>query len=282
MQTRIFHLHALSPVHVGIGQAVGTVDLPIARERATNLPLIPGSALKGVLRDEFAADPAAQKTLFGPDSLGDGAAHAGAVAFGDAWLLALPVRALVGTVCFATAPFLLSRYRQAATRCGLPDLPAIPELEEDQAAVPSGSRLLHKETLVLEDLDLGSRAMPLADQWASVLGAAVRDESWRPHFAARFAILPDAVFGFLADTGTEVRTRIRIDDKHGTVQHGALWYEENLPAESLLFGILGFDKARDGSTTDVQAAFAGRLGGEALIQIGGKATVGRGLVRFLA
>ena len=52
MNTRIFHLHALSALHVGTGQGIGAVDLPIARSRATNLPLVPGSALKGVLRDE--------------------------------------------------------------------------------------------------------------------------------------------------------------------------------------------------------------------------------------
>ena len=52
MNTRIFHLHALSALHVGTGQSIGAIDLPIARSRATNLPLVPGSALKGVLRDE--------------------------------------------------------------------------------------------------------------------------------------------------------------------------------------------------------------------------------------
>ena len=45
MQTKIFHLHALSALHVGTGQGVGVVDLPIARAKATNLPLVPGSAL---------------------------------------------------------------------------------------------------------------------------------------------------------------------------------------------------------------------------------------------
>ncbi len=33
MQTRIFHLQALSALHVGTGQGVGIVDLPIARAK---------------------------------------------------------------------------------------------------------------------------------------------------------------------------------------------------------------------------------------------------------
>ena len=72
MQTKIFHLHALSALHVGTGQGVGVVDLPIARAKATNLPLVPGSALKGVLRDEAAQqwklDGQQIKSLFGPDN----------------------------------------------------------------------------------------------------------------------------------------------------------------------------------------------------------------------
>ena len=53
MQVRIFHLQNLSALHVGTGQGVGIVDLPIARSKATNLPVVPGSGLKGILRDEL-------------------------------------------------------------------------------------------------------------------------------------------------------------------------------------------------------------------------------------
>jgi len=41
MLQKTFHLHALSALHVGTGQSVGVVDLPIARSRATHLPLVP-------------------------------------------------------------------------------------------------------------------------------------------------------------------------------------------------------------------------------------------------
>jgi CRISPR-associated protein Cmr4 len=81
-----------------------------------------------------------------------------------------------------------------------------------------------------------------------------------------------------------VRARIRIDDKKGTVQHGALWYAENLPAESVVWGMAAFGPAREGSKMGKSAIaeeFMTGIGGEKTIQIGGKATVGRGLVRFL-
>src|SRR5579883_2594564 len=44
-------LHALTSLHPGTGTALGTVDLPVQRERHTQWPTISGSALKGVLRD---------------------------------------------------------------------------------------------------------------------------------------------------------------------------------------------------------------------------------------
>ncbi|MDK4681150.1 type III-B CRISPR module RAMP protein Cmr4 [Kingella negevensis] len=99
MKTRLFHLHALSALHVGTGQGVGVVDLPIARSRATNLPIVAGSALKGVLRDELGGKLGAENTqiLFGADANSD-TKNAGAVAFGDAQLLLLPIRSFAGTV----------------------------------------------------------------------------------------------------------------------------------------------------------------------------------------
>ncbi len=51
MQARLLFTHALSPLHAGTGQGVGVIDLPIAREKATGLPFLPGSSVKGTLRD---------------------------------------------------------------------------------------------------------------------------------------------------------------------------------------------------------------------------------------
>jgi CRISPR-associated protein Cmr4 len=290
MQTRLFHLHAVSPLHVGVGQAIGVVDLPIMREKATHLPIVPGSSLKGVMRDEFADHPN-QQILFGPPTAdAEKTAFAGAVAFGDAHLLVLPVRSLVGICAFVTSPFLLSRYRTAAQRAGLGNLPAVPNVPPDHALVVPNCQLLHNQTLVLEDLDLPAQPSAEAQTWAQALGDVLQDADLGAHFRPRFVILPDEVVGFLADNGTEIRARIAIDDKSKTVRRGQLWYEENLPSETLLFGLLAFDQSRapvlqehadKRHDIDTAAAFTQHVGPQRLIQIGGKATVGRGLVRFL-
>ena len=324
MLTQIFHLHALSALHVGSGQALGAVDLPVARARATHLPIVPGSALKGVLRDEFSADERQQKTLFGPPSIDSSdAAYAGALAFGDAQLLLLPVRSLAGIVAFVTCPFVLARYAEDLRRETLAaptanaaggavgvvraapavrEAPEVPPVAEQQALVCQSTKIIaqHKPDalVVLEDLDLRASgqnagphgAAPGADAWAERIAARVHpgDTKWQALLGERFAIISDADFSFLADTATEVRARIRIDDSRGVVDNGALWYEENLPAETVLWGQIAAGPARDGqplaaaqTLSAFRAGLAGSGGGATTLQIGGKATIGRGLVRFV-
>ena len=50
-EANLLFIHALTGVHPGGGTALGVVDLPVQRERHTQWPMIPGSSLKGVLRD---------------------------------------------------------------------------------------------------------------------------------------------------------------------------------------------------------------------------------------
>ena len=49
---RMYWIHALTPLHVGAGTGVGFIDLPIMREKTTAWPVLPGSAVKGVLADD--------------------------------------------------------------------------------------------------------------------------------------------------------------------------------------------------------------------------------------
>lgn len=292
MNTRIFHLHALSALHVGTGQGVGAVDLPIARSRATNLPLVPGSALKGVLRDEakekWHVSENDIQALFGADSQADkDNIHASAAAFGDAHLLLLPIRSFAGTVAFATCPFILQRYARDVR--GLqPESPKVPTLK-DSASVPENTVLRVSDSrIALEDLDIGSETGTEAKQWAEHIAAAVYPENtadyeaWREQLCQRFIILPDSTFSFLADTATEIRMRIRIDRETRIVKEGALWSEENLPAESVLYGILAIDKSRHSRNAKSADELSALIpAGETQIQIGGKHTVGRGMCRLV-
>ncbi len=287
MQARLFHLHALSALHCGTGQSAGVVDLPIARARATQLPIVPGSSLRGVLRQHVAdRDADAARTLFGPRSISsDQDAFASALAIGDAHLLALAVRSLAGVVCYAACPFILRRYARDLLRSGADtqELPSAPE--KGTAKITSTSVNCVEKKLVLEDLDLTARPDHCLDAWAQRIAGTLHadDACARDDVAARFALVPDDVMSFLAETATEVRTRIRVDPDTGTVAGGALWHEELLPAETVLWGVFALTDSnnRDDSRSADDLAPALPDGG-ALLQLGGNAGVGHGLIRFLA
>lgn len=287
MQTRIFHLQALSALHVGTGQGVGIVDLPIARAKSTNLPIVAGSALKGVLRDEAEIQLELSKddikTLFGP--VDSDATHVGAIAFGDAQLLLLPIRSFAGTVAYATCPYILRQYQRDVG--GQLD---IPTLEADKARVTDESVLfVTNGKMALEDLDIEAYQTGLAGQWADQIveqlypETVAQYEQWRTVVKARFVILPDDIFSFLADTATEIRTRIRIDRDTRVVMNGALWTEENLPAETVMWGVLGVSASRnkDQNKTAKEVSELLPLNQEISLQLGGKHTVGRGFCRLL-
>ena len=303
MRARLFHLHALSALHCGTGQSVGVVDLPIARARATKLPIVPGSSLRGVLRQQITdSDPDAARTLFGPKTVtGDQDSFAGALAVGDAHLLVLPVRCLAGIVSYVTSPFILRRYARDLARAGIAT-PALPrEPAGNEAAVTPGSVNLvdgkgaeqgdrpgsHRK-LVLEDLDLTAREDASLEDWATHVARTVHpgddpgDAESRSDVIHRFALLPDAIMDFLAETATDIRARIAIHPETGTVKAGALWYEENLPAEAVLWGVFALSASNNREDPRSEEALAGEMPASGtLLQLGGKAGVGRGLVRFL-
>lgn len=283
MQTCIFHLQNLSALHVGTGQGVGVVDLPIARAKATNLPIVPASGIKGVLRDELQAQSNLSdkdiKVLFGPNNQQD-TAHAGAIAFGDAHLLILPIRSFAGTVAFATCPYILRQYGR--------DIGENFNIALSQKALISNDSLLALgDKIALEDLDINATKDEQAQQIAKCIAqniypqSTTDHETWEEQFTKRFVILPDDIFSFLADTATEIRTRIRIERTTRIVQNGALWTEENLPAETVLWGVIGISQSRDKHHSQSAAELAQLLPKEINIQIGGKHTVGRGFCRLL-
>jgi CRISPR-associated protein Cmr4 len=105
---------------------------------------------------------------------------------------------------------------------------------------------------------------------------------------SNLVILSDADFRDFTLFATEILTRIRINPATGTVAPGALWTEEHLPPDSLLYTvILGADphaNAQGVGGTDAASVIrfvVSETDGK-IIQMGGDATVGRGLVRVRA
>ena len=303
MKTRTYFLHALSPLHVGVGQSAEIIDLPIARLKGTNIPYVPGSAIKGVLRDTLFADlkhategaedrrggaPGETEhepletllAVFGPD-VSAANDHAGALMCADARLFALPVRSYKGTFAYVTSPLLL-----ALVKRDLGDgSPPVPSVDAGTAQVTGDSALVLEGKVYLEDLDL--RALDernsVATKWAKSAARIFGDEgAERAVFTKRFVIVDDETMAFLWETSTQTDTRVRIDPDTRSVAKGALWIEESLPPETLLVGILSAERSRRRSVSlSPEEVLDTTLKSERILQFGGKATVGRGRCRIV-
>ncbi len=285
MQPILYHLHSLSPLHCGTGQAMDVVDLPIARSRATKLPIVPGSSLRGVLRQEITnINDTRADELFGPRNIGEQDIRAGTLSVGDGNLLLLPVRCLAGVVSYVTSPFVLRRYKRDCAIAHL-NCPDVPQCAENHALITEQSVNRLDDTLVLEDLDVQASVSEEAREWAEIIAKAIHadneEQEAQDDLISRFAILPDSVMQYLTETATEIRTRIAIDQQTGTVKDGALWHEEALPAESILWGMCALAPP-NGSAQGQTARLRDVLPSPCLLlQLGGNAGVGAGLVRFL-
>ena len=165
MQTRLYLIHALTPLHAGIGQGVGLIDLPIARERSTEHPLIPGSSVKGVLRDASRRKHGSDQELdsitsrvFGPVTE-HAREYGGALRFSDARVLLFPVRSDRGTFAWVSCPYILSRLlRDAGDLVSLPKK-GLPNLKDGECAVAA-------ETLLEACASRGAVALLRLGPWA--------------------------------------------------------------------------------------------------------------------
>jgi len=291
MKTHLYLIHALSPLHAGTGQSVGAIDLPIAREKPTGIPLVPGSSVKGALRAQCKND-SWRITIFGPDQ-NNAAEHAGAVQFSDAHLLLLPVRSIAGTFAWVTSPFLIQRFARDAKEAG--KTIKVPPQPKDTGHCWTAkepkivTRVNNDQRILLEDFDFKHAQEPqdvvgaLADFLAPILFSGDDEKQWQTTLKERLCVVHDDVMALLLETATEVVARIKLDEDTKTVSKGALWYEEALPTESVLYGLAAASDVKAKEATARQAKNADDLLKEVakiangMVQLGGKATVGRGV-----
>jgi CRISPR-associated protein Cmr4 len=282
---------------MGAGQAVGVIDNPIQRERHTQHPCFAGSGIKGAVRHGFAALARDERDedklqgiivqLFGPES-SSGELHAGSVSFGDAQLVALPVRSLRGGYVYATCPQALARARRLLGLIGLRvDWPTF-DVADAHCLIANGE-LLTGDKLHLEAFEYTAKASePLAKLAADLAARALPPDEpykfFRAKLAADLVVLSDTDFGYFAEHAMLVETHVRIDPDTGTAADGGLFYTENLPPEALLLAPMlasktrtGRGKAQELPAETVMAQMRGALDGK-LLQIGGDVTTGRGLV----
>lgn len=309
-------IHALTALHPGAGTALGTVDLPVQRERHTHWPIIAGSSLKGILRDacreqvktkSYHADElhddgkikrsrrdqanadADITALFGPPTAGS-SEFAGAVSVTDARLLAYPVRSLKGVFAWVTCPAVMERFARDAKLTGLV-APAGPKPAAPlTAAVPKDCPCaIDKKHLLLEEFKLDvvdGDPTPWAT-WAAghLLPTTPEYADTVKRFTRQLVVVHDDDFTHFVRFATEVTARIGLNYETKTVKDGALFYQEFLPTESLFYAVVIANAARTrrergSDKADDGPALMGKLqpmiDKVPVLQIGGDETTGKG------
>ncbi len=292
-QNAILGLQAQTSIHVGASDNRGAIDLPIQREAHSHWPVIFGAGLKGGLRNHVYQQPGSQATLtvlFGP-SVKEASAnpHAGALMVNDARLLLLPVRSLTGYCKWVTCPSILQRFKRDLQRInparydqdfdipnaqdakgddtlpiaivpGMPDKPQDLYLEEYRFKVESGN-------------DLSKVIKPLKQ--------LIADDYQQQQLEANLAIISDVQFSYLCQFAIPAHAHIAINPERKAVEDGALWYEESLPPDTLMYSCLACSNGRNGAEDAMTAErlleqCKTALPDQSFIQIGGNATTGMG------
>lgn len=303
--SQLLGLLAQTSIHAGTGQQTGVVDLPIQRENHNGWPCIFGSAVKGALRARAeqqkivllkkgdisgasleyfhkkaqASDEVA--VVYGPPAGDSDIAHAGAIIVTDARLLLFPVRSLTSQFKWVTCPAAISRYLADRRRLSCVDIKCdIPTVEDSNeqstAIVPIQT---FEDDLFLEEYRFSVKQKNLK-ALVTLLAELMGTPDAMASLEKQLVIVSNDSFTHIVNHATPVNAHISIDTKTKLVRAGALWYEETLPPETLLYvGLSANDGRKLGaemSSKQVLENVTGLFSDKPWLQLGGNETVGMG------
>jgi CRISPR-associated protein Cmr4 len=264
MRKEHYLLKVLTPLHIGAGQGLGHVDLPIVREAHTNFPYIPGTSLKGALRNleikkvaEKREEKPSQleekltdKDKFDPEDIdilrlakifgtaGEVAERdkealekgkevgAGKVLFSDAFIVLFPVKSAKGIFSLTTCPYVINRFFELL---GIDQrMEDVPEGKVKVLNTNGHKNLINNNKLLLEEFVFEAEESEELKKFVELVGTFVEEKN-KP----RIVCVNDTDFMDFVSNYTEVRTHIKINLDTGTVEERALWTEEYVPAEAV-------------------------------------------------
>lgn len=292
-----------TPLHMGSGTEIGFVDMPIQREKHTGFPKVEASGIKGVFnqisknREWFGEVEEETKK----DEGNKVKVREGKLIFTDAKLLFLPVRSAKGLFAWVTCPYVLSRFF-----CDLEGVGEISKelkgfkknLEENWCILSlnnssyvismTANEVSLDKKIYLEEysfdeksLEVGMKA--LIEYLFSQNKNNKADKYIYEKLKTDVLIVSDEIFSYFCDMGTEVTTRIRIGGD-GVVEKGALFTEEFLPENSVLYNTVS-DKyfiKPEPKVNGILEQFITEMKDETkgMIQLGGGTTIGKGITSY--
>ncbi len=261
MKSLILGLLAETSIHPGAGQSSGFVDLPVAREAATDYPVIVGSSMKGALRDRARGENLPDiDTVFGKQENG------GTLLVSDARLILLPVRSLKTQYKWVTCPHLVERLSRDRFRENGGSVTAVPLgncSEQHYLGAGDGDLFLEERQF--------SRVSPngeLPSGLTDLLKPLIAHKQTADRLEQQLVVISNNDFVWFARYGLAVNARNQLDDDKKTSKN--LWYEETIPPDSLFYCLLAERGAN--ALASVTSLFKDRP----YIQAGGNETVGQG------
>lgn len=303
-------LRAVTPLHVGSGNDLGLIDLPIQRERHTGFPKLEGSSLKGGIRESFEMRQKdsnfsvkvrdreikggelkeAVELVFGPEDAGS-EGYMGAVSFTDARLFFYPVRSVRGVFAYLTCPYVLQRLEDDLQLVAqdIQEILFLKEKGKTNLVSTACALLVSDGQIVLEEFPFQVKKSDELNGWAKKIERQLGlGDGW---LAQRIAVISDNDFADFVKNSTEVVTRIRIEPETGTVKEGMLFNEEYLPAETILYSLIFVGRVRrnkssakkifgNGHSEEEEIGEFLEKGVSPVMQLGANATIGKGIVKI--
>jgi CRISPR-associated protein Cmr4 len=270
---RVGYLYSLAPIHCGGEGDLGNI-LEIAREVHTNFPYIPGSSLRGSVRDEVInADPDGKKIadrLFGKELDDQGQMGVHQVWLGDARLLWVPMRTMAikgesrEVFTWVSCHSLMRDHALLSHR----QFAAFPD---HAVGTNAGTYLVADAEITVLDMDEAQKqAIKLSGDWSENLKGSVQS-TWQKNRI----VLPDDDFQVLMEHSlwTQVRNKI---DTSGSAE--VFWTDVCIPRDTIFYYPWGHTPLQKESLKeDDWNVLIDVVNG--LIQVGGQANVGRGWVQ---
>jgi CRISPR-associated protein Cmr4 len=266
---RVGYLYSLAPIHCGGEGDLGNI-LEIAREAHTNFPYIPGSSLRGSLRDEVLEyqGQATADRLFGKELDPNGQMGVHQIWFGDARMLWVPMRTMSqnGNDIFTwvSCPTLLRDWALVSRKT----IPVFPDRAVGDRA--ADYVVADAKVQVQKFTPEQKTAIDLTGNWSDNLGNDTKS-TW----SENRIVLPDSDFQVLMEHSLWTQVRNKIQASGGAE---VFWTDVCIPRDTIFYYAWGYsiDKKNPIQSSDHDTIKEVLIG---LIQVGGQANVGRGWVQ---
>ncbi len=281
----------LSHVHVGVGRSEGVVDLPVIRD-SSEVFFLPASSIKGSMKTALAhklkceidggkikssntGDCKKLLCYFGSDEeSGKGASK---VTISDFYPLLVPVGSLDEGLIYVTSKLLWNYFKNILLALGKDSIPELNLSEPMKVSIGI-------------DLINAMKINNMEEIFKKVIGDKFNLKDINPVLEIakdRSYLIEDKNLSTILNRATIKLTRVRLDRKTKSVQTRALWTEEYVPMGTLFAGMLLVGPWENDYCHGVNASIEDLLrdlfktqNDEVLLVIGGKETIGKGLLKL--